>query len=110
MSGKWKVLILWHLSFVPCRFARLRKLLPGISEKVLSAQLRDLERDGVISRARTGTVPPEVTYSLTTAGAELVPVMEAMCAWGTRNLGIVPTLPRRPNASVPVASSSSSET
>ena len=98
LAGKWKVLIVWHLSFGARRFAELRDLLPGISEKVLTAQLRDLERDGVIRRVRGETVPPRVSYSLSDAGEELVPVMEAMCKWGTKHLGIEPNLPRTPAA------------
>lgn len=46
LSGKWKVLVVWHLGFMPRRFAEMRKLLPGVSEKVLTAQLRQLEKDG----------------------------------------------------------------
>jgi DNA-binding HxlR family transcriptional regulator len=94
LAGKWKVLIVWHLSFGSRRFAEIRDLLPGVSEKVLTAQLRELERDKVISRQVTETVPPRVDYALSGAGAELVPIMEAMCGWGTKHLGVAPTLPR----------------
>jgi DNA-binding HxlR family transcriptional regulator len=94
LAGKWKVLIVWHLSFGSRRFAELRDLLPGISEKVLTSQLRQLERDRVISRHSAGTVPPHVDYFLTEAGDELIPVMEAMCGWGTKHLGVQPNLPR----------------
>lgn len=93
-AGKWKVLIVWHLSFGSRRFAEIRDLLPGVTEKVLTSQLRELERDGVISRRSTQTVPPHVDYSLTDAGNELIPVMEAMCSWGTKHLGVPPNLPR----------------
>ena len=94
MAGKWKVLIVWHLSFASKRYAEIRDLLPGVTEKVLTAQLRQLEADGIVSRAVSEDVPPRVEYSLTAAGRELIPVMEAMCGWGTKHLGIVPTLPR----------------
>ena len=94
LAGKWKVLILWHLSFGARRFAELRDLLPGVSEKVLTAQLRGLERDGVIRRMRTDGALPRVDYMLSPAGEELVPLMEAMCSWGTKHLGIQPNLPR----------------
>jgi len=94
LAGKWKVLILWHLSFGPRRFAEIRDLLPGISEKVLTGQLRELERDGVIRRTRADSLPARVDYMLSRAGEELVPVMDAMCNWGTKHLGIVPNLPR----------------
>jgi DNA-binding HxlR family transcriptional regulator len=94
LAGKWKVLIVWHLSFGSRRFAEIRDLLPGVSEKVLTAQLRELERDGVISRMVTEVVPPRVDYTLSDAGKELIPVMEAMCGWGTKHLGVAPNLPR----------------
>ena len=94
LAGKWKVLIVWHLSFGSRRFAEIRDLLPGISEKVLTAQLRQLEHDGIISRLVTENVPPRVDYRLSDAGKELVPVMEAMCSWGTTHLGVAPSLPR----------------
>ena len=94
MAGKWKVLIVWHLSFGPKRFAQVRDLLPGISEKVLTAQLRQLEQDGVIERLVTKSVPPRVDYKLSPAGDDLIPVMEAMCHWGTKHLGVPPTFPR----------------
>ena len=99
MAGKWKVLALWHLSFGPKRFAALRDILPGVTEKVLTAQLRQLESDGVIRRKSTFDSPPKVTYSLTRAGRDLVPLMEEMCGWGTKHLGIPPNLPRLPRQS-----------
>src|SRR5579862_4582974 len=75
LSGKWKVLVVWHLGFSPRRFAELRDLLPGISEKVLTDQLRQLESDGVVQRKSKPTVPPQVTYSLTKAGDDLIPMI-----------------------------------
>jgi DNA-binding HxlR family transcriptional regulator len=94
LAGKWKVAIVWHLSFGVKRFAEIRDLLPGVSEKVLTEQLRQLDRDGVLHRKVTHTVPPRVDYSLTPAGRDLIPVMQAMCDWGSKHLGIVSTLPR----------------
>ena len=76
LSGKWKVQILWHLSFGPRRFAQLRKKLPNISEKVLTEQLRQLESDGVLARRVTPSVPPRVTYSLNGEGEKLVPLSQ----------------------------------
>lgn len=96
VSGKWKVLAIWHLGFSPRRFAELRKLLPGISEKVLTAQLRQLERDGIVGRQVKPTSPPQVTYRLTPPGEELMTTMGALCTWGTRYLGIPPNLARYP--------------
>ncbi len=95
ISGKWKVLILWHLSLQSYRFGELRQLLQGVSEKVLAAQLRELERDGLILRADAQTVPPRVDYRLSHAGIDLIPIMERMCAWASLHLGVTPTLPRR---------------
>jgi len=93
LSGKWKVLVVWHLGFASRRFAELRDLLPGVSEKVLVGQLKQLEADGVVERRSKATVPPQVTYSLTAAGVQLIPMMTEMCHWGTRHLGIPPNLP-----------------
>jgi len=95
LAGKWKVAIVWHLSFGTKRFAEIRDLLPGVSEKVLTAQLRRLEEDGVLYRLVTPSVPPRVDYQLTAAGWELIPIMQSMCDWGSKHLGIVPTLPRK---------------
>jgi len=94
MSGKWKVQVLWHLSFEPRRFAELRKLISGVSEKVLVEQLRQLEADRIVQRQVTGTVPPRVTYSLSKAGEKLIPLMEDLCRWGSKHFGIEPTLRR----------------
>jgi DNA-binding HxlR family transcriptional regulator len=98
VSGKWKVLVIWHLGFSPQRFAGLRQLLPGVSEKVLTSQLRQLEKDGIVRRKVKHSSPPQVTYSLTRAGEELLDPMSVLCAWGTRYLGIPPNLPRYPKA------------
>lgn len=98
LSGKWKVLAIWHLGFGAKRFAELRRLLPGVSEKVLTSQLRQMESDGIVHRKVKRASPPEVTYSLTGAGQELIEPMSILCAWGTRHLGIPPNLPRYPKA------------
>jgi len=95
IAGKWKVLIVWHLSFRPRRFSELRALLPGVSEKVLTSQLRELARDLIVSRDDADQIPPRVDYSLTPAGKELIAIMEAMCRWGSVHLGVPSTLPRR---------------
>jgi DNA-binding HxlR family transcriptional regulator len=100
ISGKWKVLAIWQLGFGAKGFAKLRDLLPGVSEKVLTSQLRQLESDGIVRRAVTPSSPPQVTYSLTSAGEELLEPMNGLCAWGTRHLGIPANLshyPRTPN-------------
>jgi DNA-binding HxlR family transcriptional regulator len=93
LSGKWKVLVVWHLGFMPRRFTELRDLLSGVSEKVLTAQLRQLEKDGVVQRKIKPSIPPQVTYYLTKAGDDLIPMMTDKCHWGSRHLGIPPNLP-----------------
>lgn len=100
LTGKWKVLILWHLSYRSLRFAEIRDLLPGVSEKVLTAQLRQLEGDGLVRRSVAASSAPRVDYELTASGRELIPIMEAMCAWGTTHLGVQPTLPPRPQPAI----------
>jgi DNA-binding HxlR family transcriptional regulator len=99
VSGKWKVLAIWHLGFGAKRFAELRKLLPGVSAKVLTAQLRGLERDGVVQREFKRASPPQTSYRLTKAGDDLLDPMTELCHWGTRYLGVPPNLPRYPKGS-----------
>jgi DNA-binding HxlR family transcriptional regulator len=94
LSGKWKVQAVWRLSFGALRFAELRDLLRGVSEKVLTAQLRELEKDGVINRAAVRSSPPKVTYSLSPSGQTLIPLLEGLCDWGSKQFGIKPNLPR----------------
>jgi DNA-binding HxlR family transcriptional regulator len=98
LSGKWKVQAVWRLSFGPLRFAELRNLLKGVSEKVLTAQLRELEKDGVVIRTAMPSTPPKVTYSLSASGERLIPMLEDLCDWGSKQFGIKPNLPRNPAA------------
>jgi DNA-binding HxlR family transcriptional regulator len=98
LSGKWKVQAVWRLSFGPLRFAELRNLLQGVSEKVLTAQLRELEKDGVVTRRKVRSSPPKVTYSLSASGQTLIPLLEGLCDWGSKQFGIKPNLPRHPHA------------
>jgi DNA-binding HxlR family transcriptional regulator len=97
LSGKWKVQAVWRLSFGPLRFAELCDLLRGVSEKVLIAQLRELEKDGIINRAALLSSPPKVTYSLSPSGQTLIPLLEGLCDWGSKQFGIQPNLPRNPH-------------
>jgi len=95
IAGKWKVLILWHLSCASSRFSELRNLLPGVSEKVLAAQLRELENDRLVVRTSTQSVPPRVDYRLSPAGEELIPILRKMCEWAGIYLGVAPNFPQR---------------
>ena len=95
LTGRWKVQILWRLSFGQMRFSELRGKLRKISEKVLTDQLRQLETDGVIRRHSSASVPPAVTYSLNPEGEKLVPLLESLCDWGSAHFQMKPNLPRR---------------
>lgn len=81
ISGKWKLEILWMLNQRVHRFGELKKGLPGITQHMLTAQLRELERDGLVSRAVFAEVPPRVEYALTDKARGLGPVMDALIAW-----------------------------
>ncbi|HEY0945876.1 MAG TPA: helix-turn-helix domain-containing protein [Opitutaceae bacterium] len=82
IGGKWKPIILHYLEVEPRRAGELARLIPHASPKVLTEQLRELERDGVISRTVHSVVPPRVDYALTVLGQSLVPLLDAMCQWG----------------------------
>lgn len=82
LGGKWKCVILWHLLKRVRRFGELHKLIPGATQKVLTAQLRQLEREGLIERKVYAQIPPKVEYSITPYGHSLSPVLESMCKWG----------------------------
>jgi DNA-binding HxlR family transcriptional regulator len=69
-------------------------LLRGVSEKVLTAQLRELEKDGVVNRRAACSSPPKVTYSLSPSGQTLIPLLEGLCDWGSKQFAITPNLPR----------------
>lgn len=83
IGGKWKVLILWHLSFETLRFNELKRAFPEATQKMLTQQLRDLEANGLINRRVYPQVPPRVEYSLTDFGNTLMPVLLEMNRWGT---------------------------
>lgn len=83
IGGKWKLLVIHFLAERPVlRFGELRRCLPGVSERMLVKQLRELEHGGIIHREAYGTVPPRVEYSLTPIGVSLIPIMRALRAWG----------------------------
>src|SRR5215472_2433616 len=86
IGGKWKVLILFWLRDDVRRFGELRRLIPDVSERMLTQQLRELEDHGVVRRQVYPVVPPRVEYSLTLYGQTLRPITELMCAWGKRHI------------------------
>ena len=82
MAGKWKFIILWQLSQKTRRFNELQKLLPGISQGILTQQLRELEQDGLVHREVYKEVPPKVEYSLTDIGHSFIPILDVIGEWG----------------------------
>ncbi len=86
IGGKWKLLILWHLNNSPVRFSGLMRQMTGITQKMLTQQLRELEQDKIISRKVFPEVPPHVEYSLTPYGKTLEPVLKMMSDWGQTHI------------------------
>jgi len=82
IGGKYKALILWHLSEGKLRFNELHKLVSGATAKVLTQQLRELESQNLIHREVFPIIPPKVEYSLTDLGRSLMPILAAMRDWG----------------------------
>jgi DNA-binding HxlR family transcriptional regulator len=83
LSGKWKANILFHLLPGTRRSGELRRLMPEVTQQMLTAHLRELERDGIIHRKVYAQVPPMVEYSLTSLGRSLGPVFDQIYAWGS---------------------------
>ncbi|MBC8059599.1 MAG: winged helix-turn-helix transcriptional regulator [Clostridiaceae bacterium] len=83
IGGKWKPIIIWHLGTKGTkRFSELKKLLPNITQKMLTQQLRELETDSLVKRKVYPQVPPKVEYSLSDLGGSLMPILRMMCDWG----------------------------
>lgn len=86
IGGKWKPLILWSLGeFSTLRFGQLQRLIPEITHRVLTKQLRDLEDHGLILRKVFSEVPPKVEYSITDKGSDVIPILDMMCDWASKN-------------------------
>ena len=84
IRGKWKGAVLYHLCTGKKRFNELRRLMPDLTPRMLTLQLRELERDGVVHREIFSQIPPKVEYSLTPVGQALEPVLMQMREWGER--------------------------
>lgn len=89
IGGKWKTIILWQLAnYGVKRYGELKRGVSGITHKTLSNQLKELEADGLIHREEYPQIPPKVEYSLTKKGESVIPVLTAICTWGTANMTV----------------------
>ena len=88
IGGRWKVLIIRELLLGVRRFGELQRALPGVTQKMLTQQLREMEKDGIIHREVYPEIPPKVEYSLTSLGESLQPILHAMHEWGAKQLKV----------------------
>lgn len=87
LSGKWKILILWYISFYKVqRFGELMRRIEGITHSTLTKQLRELEQDGFLHREIYKEIPPKVEYTLTELGESFIPILQTMFDWSEKNL------------------------
>ncbi|WP_368915859.1 winged helix-turn-helix transcriptional regulator [Exiguobacterium acetylicum] len=90
IGGKWKPIILCHLNHHgQIRTSEFRRLIPAISQKMLTSQLRELEQSGLIHRQVFNQVPPRVEYSLTPYGEKMEPVLNMLCTWGESHIEVL---------------------
>ncbi len=86
IGGKWKCVILCHLTHGKKRTSELKRLMPNITQKMLTQQLRELEEDGVINRIVYQQIPPKVEYELSDYGRSLEQILNALCIWGENHI------------------------
>lgn len=86
IGGKWKCVILCHLTHGKRRTSDLKRLMPRITQKMLTQQLRELEDDGIVKRIVYNQVPPKVEYELSEYGASLKPILDSLCMWGETHI------------------------
>jgi len=86
LADKWTVLVIGQLAAGTMRFAELRRAVDGVSQKMLTSTLRDLERDGLVKRQLYASVPPKVEYSLTALGGSLINKMQGLCLWAEEHI------------------------
>ena len=92
ISGKWKPLVLFFLRDGPKRYGELKRLVQGVSDKVLIQSLKELEADQVLARNDYKEVPPRVDYTLTPLGRSLAEAIVPLCTWGTENVAELVTI------------------
>ena len=88
-GGKWKPEILYFINIQPRRFNELRRLIPSVTQRMLTQQLRELERDGIINRKQYMEIPPKVVYSMTELGNTLIPIFNKLEEWTKNNINYV---------------------
>lgn len=98
VGGKWKLHLMWVLAEGTQRFGQIRQLLTGVSEKVLTENLRQMEASGLVHREIFPEIPPRVEYSLTELGRELSVALEPLAEWGDRNRSRIPGRALAPSA------------
>lgn len=109
ISGRWKPLLLYRLYGGPMRLSELHRLFPGLSQKVLIQQLREMEEHGLVHREIRAEVPARVDYSATDMGRSLEPILLALCDWGRRHareldrVDQIPGCPAPPSRHAPEA-------
>jgi DNA-binding HxlR family transcriptional regulator len=86
IGGKWKCVILCHLTHGKKRTSELKRLMPSITQKMLTQQLRELEQDGVINRIIYNQIPPKVEYELSDYGKSLESILSSLCDWGEKHI------------------------
>lgn len=101
IADKWKVIIICNLGEKTMRFGELQRALEGVTPKVLTRQLRDLEADGLVTRTVHPEVPPRVEYALTKLGEGLLPILGKLHDWATEHSSVL--LARRESSSIPAA-------
>ena len=89
VGGRWKLLILCKLEEGKLRFSEIRKLIPKITERMLTLQLRELEKDGLVKRTVYAEVPPKVDYELTPIAVELIPIWSKLSDWGAKHKTLI---------------------
>ncbi|GAA3404036.1 transcriptional activator HxlR [Paenibacillus hodogayensis] len=89
ICGKWKPLILWNLGQGTMRFCELKKILPPVTQKILTTQLREMEEDLLVHREVYPVFPAKVEYSLTEHGKTLIPILQSMMDWGRVYKGVL---------------------
>ena len=85
-GGKWKPEAIYFINLGPKRFNELRRLIPNVSQRMLTQQLRELERDGIIDRKQYLEIPPKVVYSMTDLGKTLIPIFKELEKWTKKNI------------------------